>query len=57
MQLLPMVCYALQLTSLPPSFVYVGRSQLSLGDIRSFNKVQQTHYELHRNDCRYGIPI
>ena len=49
------VCCALQLTSLPPSFVYVGRSHLSLGDIRSFNRVQQTHYELHQNDCRYDV--
>ena len=45
----------MQLTSLPPAFVYVGQSSLSLGDIRSFNRVQQTHYELHRNDCRYWI--
>lgn len=44
--------HALQLTSLPASFVYVGRSNLSLGDVRSFNRVQQTHYELHQNDCR-----
>lgn len=42
----------LQLLTLPPTFVYVGKSHLSLRDIRNFNTIQQTHYELHRNDCR-----
>lgn len=47
--------FALQLLSLPASYVYVGKSHLSLRDIRNFNTIQQTRYELHQNDCRYGV--
>ena len=43
---------SLQLMALPSTAVYLGRTHLSLSDIRSFNNVQQTHYELHQNDCR-----
>ena len=42
----------MQLTRLPASHIYMGRTGLSLDDIRSFNSLQQMQYQLHRNDCR-----
>ena len=32
--------------------MYVGRSKLSLKDIRNFNNLQQLTYFLNQNDCR-----
>lgn len=57
--LLTFQSHAVQLATLPPLHMYVGRTQLSLDDIRSFNNLQQCQYELHRNDCRchaYLVP-
>ncbi|KAK9817081.1 hypothetical protein WJX72_009238 [[Myrmecia] bisecta] len=44
-----------QLASLPATHMYLGRTKLSLQDIRSYNDLQQQHYELHRNDCRHYV--
>jgi hypothetical protein len=36
--------------------MYVGRTPLSLGDIRAWNSVHsQIEYELHRSDCRHYV--
>lgn len=36
--------------------MYVGRTPLSIGDIRAWNSVHvQTEYELHRSDCRHYV--
>ena len=53
----PEACPAvLQLTELPPRHMYVGKTHLTVNDIRSFNNLQRLDYELHQNDCRYVYP-
>ena len=42
----------LQLTELPPKHMFVGKTHLTVNDIRSFNNLQRVDYELHQNDCR-----
>lgn len=37
---------------MPASCMFVGRTKLSLGDIRSFNSLQNNLYLLHKSDCR-----
>lgn len=45
-----------KITSLPDSHLYVGRTHLSMDDIRSWNSVHAaTSYELHRSDCRHYV--
>ncbi|PRW32493.1 hypothetical protein C2E21_8371 [Chlorella sorokiniana] len=47
-----------RLMRLPDAHMYVGRTPLSLEDIRAWNALQEQgsmHYELHRNDCRHYI--
>lgn len=46
----------LQLTELPEDHLYVGTTTLTIDDIRKFNYLQSTYYELHKNDCRYCFP-
>lgn len=42
--------------SLPAPHMYVGRTNLSLADIRAWNEVHAgTEYELHRSDCRHYV--
>jgi len=41
------------IAELPSDFVFVGTTDLSLDDIRSFNAEQSMDYELHKNDCRH----
>jgi len=41
-----------QVKELPPASVYMGRTTLSLSDIRQFNHLQSQIYRLHQNDCR-----
>lgn len=42
-----------QLADLPSASMYMGRTQLSLADIRQFNQLQgNMRYTLHDNDCR-----
>ena len=45
-------CLLLQLTELPPKHMFVGKTHLTVKDIRSFNSLQRMDYVLHRNDCR-----
>ncbi|EIE24621.1 hypothetical protein COCSUDRAFT_65447 [Coccomyxa subellipsoidea C-169] len=45
----------MKLTELPPQHMYVGRSKLSLKDIRNFNNLQQLTYFLNQNDCRHYV--
>jgi hypothetical protein len=41
------------LEALPPASMYMGRTQLSLADIRRYNSAQGSlMYTLHDNDCR-----
>jgi hypothetical protein len=41
------------LEALPPACMYIGRTQLSLADIRRYNSAQGSMmYTLHDNDCR-----
>ena len=42
----------LQLTELPPKHMFVGKTHLTVNDIRSFNNLQRLDYKLHQNDCR-----
>jgi hypothetical protein len=42
----------LQLTELPPKHMFVGKTHLTINDVRSFNNLQRLDYELHQNDCR-----
>ena len=42
----------LQLMELPESSLFVGRTKLSMRDIRSFNSLQNNLYLLHKSDCR-----
>ena len=45
-----------KLTSLPACHLYVGRTQLSMQDIRAWNNIHAaTSYELHRSDCRHYV--
>ena len=44
--------FLLQLTELPPKHMFVGKTHLTVKDIRSFNSLQRMDYVLHRNDCR-----
>ena len=45
---------AVQLPSLPAAHMYVGRTNLTLAEVRTFNSLQQNlAYELHCNDCRH----
>jgi hypothetical protein len=41
------------LEALPAASMYMGRTQLSLADIRRYNSAQGSQmYTLHDNDCR-----
>lgn len=45
-----------RLSKLPAAHMLVGRTPLTLSDIRAWNSLQQQgcmDYELHRNDCRH----
>lgn len=42
----------MQLTELPAKHMFVGKTHLTVSDIRSFNNLQRLDYELHQNDCR-----
>ncbi|KAL4524478.1 hypothetical protein Ndes2526A_g06606 [Nannochloris sp. 'desiccata'] len=45
-----------KLTSLPESHLYVGRTHLSMSDIRAWNSFHaSSSYELHRSDCRHYV--
>jgi hypothetical protein len=45
-----------RLSALPASHMYVGRTNLSLRDIRAWNEVHAgSEYELHRSDCRHYV--
>ena len=37
--------------------MYVGKTHLSVNDIRSFNNIQRLVYELNENDCRWVLSI
>jgi hypothetical protein len=39
---------------LPESSMFVGRTKLSMRDIRSFNSLQNNLYLLHKSDCRWA---
>jgi hypothetical protein len=42
-----------QLQQLPPACMYMGRTSLTLDDIRQYNAAQSRQtYTLHENDCR-----
>jgi len=42
------------LQQLPPACMYMGRTSLSLEDIRQYNAAQgRQTYTLHENDCRW----
>lgn len=46
----------MQLTHLPRSHMFVGRTPLSLSDIRAWNNIHAaSKYELHRSDCRHYV--
>jgi len=34
--------------------MYVGRTNLSLDDVRMYNSGRQRQYRLHENDCRWA---
>ncbi|WIA38484.1 hypothetical protein OEZ86_001806 [Tetradesmus obliquus] len=45
-----------ELAVLPPASLYMGRTQLSLADIRRYNSAQSSMmYTLHDNDCRHYV--
>ncbi|CAL5219547.1 g1401 [Coccomyxa viridis] len=44
-----------KVTELPPKHMYVGKTHLSVNDIRSFNNIQRLVYELNENDCRHYV--
>ncbi|KAL4421238.1 hypothetical protein ABPG75_010529 [Micractinium tetrahymenae] len=47
-----------RLSKLPDAHMYVGRTPLTLQDIRAWNTLQEQgcmDYELHKNDCRHYI--
>ena len=41
-----------QLAELPEHHLHVGRTALSLQEIRTFNEAQHLPYMLNENDCR-----
>jgi hypothetical protein len=41
------------LDELPAAHMYVGRTNLSLDDVRSYNRGHAKQYRLHENDCRW----
>lgn len=45
----------MQVTELPPKHMYVGKTHVSVNDIRSFNNIQRLVYELNENDCRWVL--
>ncbi len=47
----------MQVTELPPRHMYVGKTHLSVNDIRSFNNIQRLVYELNENDCRCALSM
>eukprot|EP00191_Tetraselmis_sp_GSL018_P012134 CAMPEP_0177619704 /NCGR_PEP_ID=MMETSP0419_2-20121207/26433_1 /TAXON_ID=582737 /ORGANISM="Tetraselmis sp., Strain GSL018" /LENGTH=225 /DNA_ID=CAMNT_0019119051 /DNA_START=465 /DNA_END=1139 /DNA_ORIENTATION=- len=42
-------------SDLPESHLYIGRTTLSLQDIRNYNKLQNSLYKLNANDCRHYV--
>lgn len=45
-----------QLPTLPAASMYVGRTNLSLSDIREWNSAHASReYELHKSDCRHFV--
>ena len=46
----------IELNTLPDSHMYMGTTNMSLSDIRSWNQIHAaTEYELHRSDCRHYV--
>jgi len=43
------------LPDLPPNHMYVGRTSLTLREIREYNQLQNSRYELNTNDCRHYV--
>lgn len=43
----------IDVSSLPEDCMFVGRTRLTLDDIRTFNQVQNSVYLLNQNDCRH----
>jgi hypothetical protein len=43
-----------ELAALPTSHMYVGRTALTLDDVRMYNGGRARRYRLHDNDCRCG---
>eukprot|EP00210_Caulerpa_lentillifera_P001897 g1824.t1 len=43
------------LNKLPEDYLFVGSTHLTINDVRKFNYLQSTYYELHKNDCRHYI--
>lgn len=43
------------LPELPSAHMYVGRTSLSVDDIRAWNDHHRREYELHVNDCRHYV--
>ena len=43
------------LAELPAEHMFVGRTPLTIADIRAWNTIQEQEYELHRNDCRHYV--
>lgn len=43
-----------RLDALPAACMYMGRTHLSLADIRRYNSAQGNMYTLHDNDCRWA---
>ena len=44
-----------QLAALPDAHVFVGRTRLSLEDVRSWISLRAQQYTLHLNDCRHYV--
>jgi len=40
---------------IPESAYYIGRTSLSIEEIRAFAQIQDTSYTLNRNDCRHFV--
>eukprot|EP00898_Chlorokybus_atmophyticus_P007105 jgi/Chlat1/7396/Chrsp6S07427 len=43
------------LDSLPETCMLIGRTPMSLEEIRTFNSAQDLYYELNNNDCRHYV--
>eukprot|EP00850_Spirogloea_muscicola_P023172 SM000334S12541 [mRNA] locus=s334:5165:7069:- [translate_table: standard] len=43
------------LRELPASSMYVGRSRMTIEDVRAFNSTRNNMYALNRNDCRHYV--